>query len=180
MTQLPNLTNDVATVADNDWFYLYDTSTPGNPDGKISGANLRETLADLSTSAQLTFSTLADTDRFVVWDVSDGDNPRKYILASDIRPPGAKVTRYSGYAGAIVIPAIAAGVETDVTVTVTGAAVGDHLVFNMQDAMPANLIITHSRISAADTALVRFRNVHASTGYAGASLLCTALAIRSA
>lgn len=134
-------------------------------------------MTDISSLTQI--DSLADNDFLYVRDASTPSDPDKKIAGSQLRPPGSKVTNYFRYAGAIVLPAIAAGVEADVTIAVTGAVVGDHALFNLQDALPANLIICYSRVSAADTVQVRFRNLHASTGYAGGSLLCTALVIRT-
>lgn len=122
---------------------------------------------------------LADNDLLYVWDASSPGAPDKKITGLKMRPPGAKITNYLRYAGNITIPAINAGVEASATITVTGAAVGDHVIFNMQAALPADLAITTFRVSAADTVQVRFRNLHASNNYAGAALACTALVIRS-
>lgn len=122
---------------------------------------------------------LADNDVLYVRDTSDGANPDKHILGSQLRPPGARITNYFRYESAITIPTIAAGSEATSTITVAGAISGDHVIFNMQDALPADLVITTVRVSANDTVSVRVRNLHASSGYAGGILACTALVIRS-
>jgi hypothetical protein len=123
---------------------------------------------------------VADNDYFYMWDASDPANPDKKIPASKVRPSGSKLTNAFRYAGNIVLPAINAGTESSVTISVPGAAAGDHATFNMQDALPADLAITSVRVSVADTVSIRFRNLHASNNYAGGTLLCTALVIRSA
>lgn len=123
---------------------------------------------------------LADNDLLYVWDASTPGAPDKKLPASKVRPTGAVLTNAIRYAGNIVLPAINAGTESSVTISVPGAVAGDHVVFNMQDALPADLAITTVRVSAADTVSIRFRNLHASSNYAGGTLLCTALVIRSA
>ncbi|ASY64435.1 hypothetical protein SJ05684_c30660 [Sinorhizobium sojae CCBAU 05684] len=96
-----------------------------------------------------------------------------------LRPAGSKITHYLRYESTIVIPAINAATEGSAAITVAGAAVGDHVVFNMRDALPADLGITSVRVSAVDTVQVRFRNFHTANNYAGGTLACDALVIRS-
>ncbi|MBY3162129.1 hypothetical protein HFO65_15975 [Rhizobium laguerreae] len=122
---------------------------------------------------------LADTDYFYVVDASDPSNPDKKVPRVKMRPAGSIISTYFRYAANITIPAIAAATEQETTISVPGAAVGDHVLFNMQDALPANLGVTMVRVSAADTVQVRFRNLHTANAYAGAALLCVALVIRS-
>ena len=132
-----------------------------------------------NVTALTEIDAIADNDVLYIRDASDVANPDKKITGAKLRPTGAKVTHYYRYAGNIVLPALAAGVESNVTISVPGAAVGDHALFNMQDALPADLAITSVRVSAADTVSVRVRNLHSATGYAGGSLACTALVSRS-
>lgn len=122
---------------------------------------------------------LADNDYLYVWDASTPATPDKKLPGSKLRPAGAKVTNYLRFASAITIPAIAAASEQSATIAVPGALVGDHVVFNMQDPLPADLAVTVARVSTADTVQVRFRNLHTANAYAGAALNCTALVIRS-
>lgn len=122
---------------------------------------------------------LADNDVFYVWDASTPGAPDKKAPFSKIRPPGARITNYLRYESTITIPAINAATEGSATIAVVGAAVGDHVVFNIRDALPADLGITSVRVSAADTVQVRFRNLHTANNYAGGSLACDALVIRS-
>ncbi|WP_457664009.1 hypothetical protein [Sinorhizobium medicae] len=123
---------------------------------------------------------LADNDVLYVWDASTPGAPDKKITGLKLRPTGAKVTHYFRYESTIIIPAISAATEGSATIAVVGAAVGDHVVFNMQDALPADLGITSVRVSAVDTVQVLFRNLHTTNAYAGGTLACTALVIRSA
>lgn len=122
---------------------------------------------------------VADNDLLYLWDASTPGAPDKKVPFSKIRPPGARITNNLRYAGNITIPAINAATEGSATIAVPGAAVGDHVLFNMQDALPADLGVTMVRVSAADTVQVRFRNLHTANNYAGGTLLCTALVSRS-
>lgn len=133
MSKLPDLTNEVTEIADNDYIYVWDASTPDNPDAKAMGAKLR--------------------------------------------PAGVKITNHLRYSGDITIPGLAAGVEGDATITVTGALEGDHVVFNI--ALPTNIAVLGSWVSAADTVTVRFRNTHASNAYSTDDIACLALVSRS-
>jgi hypothetical protein len=120
---------------------------------------------------------IADGDLLYVRDVSDPSDPDKKTPFSKLRPSGNRITHNFRFAGNVAIPALAAGVEGDATVTVTGAVVGDHASFNIQP--PASIAVLASWVSANDTLSVRFRNVHASSAYAGGSVACVALVSRS-
>lgn len=124
--------------------------------------------------------SLADNDVLYVWDASSPSTPDKKITGLKLRPAGAKITNYLRYESIIIIPAINAATEGSATIAIAGAAVGDHVVFNMQDALPADLGIMSVRVSAANTVQVRFRNLHTVTNYVGGTLACLALVIRSA
>jgi hypothetical protein len=123
--------------------------------------------------------SVADEDVLYIWDASTPAAPDKKVPFSKIRPPGVRITNNLRYEGNVNIPALAAGVEGDATIVIAGAAVGDHLVFNLAAALPGNIAVLHAWVSAADTATVRFRNTHASAAYAGAAIACVALASRS-
>jgi hypothetical protein len=120
---------------------------------------------------------LADGDLFYVRDASDPSNPDKKVPFSKIRPTGSRITNRYRYASTITIPNLSAGAEADGTITVVGAAVGDHVVFNMEP--PANIAVLASWVSAADTVKVRFRNTHASNAYSTGDVSCVALVSRS-
>lgn len=166
--------DQIDAIAANDLIYVRDASAPSNPDKKATGAQVLNFTADLSGAVEI---TPADDDRIAVNDVSDGAAPRKYLPWSKFRPAGAKITNHFRFAGNITVPTLAAGDEGDATITVTGAATGDHVVFNMEP--PANIAILASWVSAADTVKVRFRNTHASSGYSTAAVACVALVSRS-
>jgi hypothetical protein len=120
---------------------------------------------------------IADGDLIYVRDVSDPSNPDKKAPFSKVRPAGSRITRNFRFAGNVAIPALAAGVEGDGNVTVTGAVVGDHVIFNIQP--PANIAVLASWVSGNDTLSIRFRNLHASSAYAGGNVACVALVSRS-
>jgi hypothetical protein len=122
---------------------------------------------------------VADNDVMYIWDASTPSAPDKKVPFSKLRPSGVRITNNFRYEGNITIPALAAGVEGDATIAIAGAAVGDHLVFNLTAALPGNIAVLHAWVSAADTATVRFRNTHAANAYAGAAIACVALASRS-
>jgi hypothetical protein len=122
---------------------------------------------------------LTDNDFFYVWDFSDPAAPDKKVPRSKVRPAGVIISNHFRYAANIAIPAIGAATEGTTTISVPGALVGDHVLFNMQDALPADLAVTMFRVSASDTVQVRFRNLHTSVAFVGASLGCTALVTRS-
>lgn len=122
---------------------------------------------------------VADNDYIYIWDASDPANPDKKVPRSKLRPAGSIITNHLRFASTIAVPAMAALTDGTATIAVPGALVGDHVVFNMQDPLPADLAVTVVRVSAADTVQVRFRNLHASNAYAGAALACVALVIRS-
>lgn len=122
---------------------------------------------------------LADNDYLYVYDASNPSNPDAKMPARLLRPAGVKITNHLRYEGNITAPALAAGVEGDATIAVTGALVGDHAVFNLTTALPASLAILHAWVSALGVVTVRFRNMHASAAYAGGALTCVALVSRS-
>ena len=101
---------------------------------------------------------LADNDSFYVVDASSPGAPDKKVPWSKMKPAGSEITNYLRYEGGITIPTIAAGAEGSATITVPGAAVGDHVIFNPNAAMAAGLGVVGVRVSAADTISVLFRN----------------------
>ena len=122
---------------------------------------------------------VVDADYFYIWDASSPSAPDKKVSASKMRPTGAEITNYFRFDGNITVPALAAGAEWTATITVPGAAIGDHSVFNLKVANPAGVTIMGYTVTAADTVSVVFRNLGAGA-YAGAVLACTALVNRSA
>lgn len=120
---------------------------------------------------------IADSDLIYVRKVSSPSNPDRRAPFSKVRPSGNRITHNFRFAGNIAIPALAAGVEGDATITVTGAVAGDHVSFNIQP--PANIAVLSSWVSANDTVSVRFRNLHPSSAYAGGAVACVTLVSRS-
>jgi hypothetical protein len=121
---------------------------------------------------------IADNDLLYVWDASDLVTPDKKATGLQMRPVGAKVTNYLRYQSNITIPSMAAGVEADATLTITGALVGDNVVFNLAAAIPGNIAILGVVVTATDTVKVRFRNTHASVAFSTVDVACVALVIR--
>lgn len=121
--------------------------------------------------------SVADNDLLYVRDTSDPSNPDKRAPFSKLRPTGARITHHYRFSGNIAVPNLAAGAEADGTITVTGAAVGDHVTFNMEP--PTNIAVLSCWVSAADTVKVRFRNTHASNAFSTANVACLALVSRS-
>ncbi|PLK69880.1 hypothetical protein C0V73_15705 [Rhizobium sp. TH135] len=119
---------------------------------------------------------IADGDLIYVRDVSDPAKPDKKAPSSKVRPAGARITNHFRFAGNVAIAALAAGVEVDATVTVTGAVIR-HASFDIQP--PASIAVLSTRVSANDTLSIRFRNLHASSAYAGGNVAYVALVSRS-
>ncbi|CUX63045.1 hypothetical protein AGR6A_Lc190027 [Agrobacterium sp. NCPPB 925] len=71
-----------------------------------------------------------------------------------MKPAGARITNHLRYDGGITIPTIAAGAEGTATISVAGAAIGDHVVFNPNESLASNIGIMAVRVSAADTVSV--------------------------
>lgn len=132
-----------------------------------------------SVTALTEIDAIADNDVLYVWDASAPSDPDKKVSGSKLRPSGSKITNYYRYSGAVTIPALAAGVEANATISVPGAIAGDHVQFNLLVAPPANIAIL-AFWAAADLVAIRFRNLHASNAYAGDSVTCSALVTRSA
>lgn len=82
---------------------------------------------------------LADPDLFYVRDASDPSNPDKKVPFSKIRPAGARITNDYRFSASITIPNLAAGAEADASIVVSGAAIGDHVVFNVEP--PASIAV---------------------------------------
>lgn len=123
--------------------------------------------------------SLADNDVLYVFDVSDGTTPDKKVPISKLRPTGARITNYLRFSGPITLPNIASGAETTIMITISEANIGDHAVFNTEDALPSDLGVTSVRVSARDTLSVRIRNFGASA-FSTASINAVALVVRSA
>lgn len=113
---------------------------------------------------------VVDTDLLYIWDASNPSDPDRKVPFSKVRPGGARITSYIRKVDSLNIPVIAAGAESAVVVTVTGAVQNDHVIFTPTALPPADIAISAVAVTADDTVSVRFRN-HG----AGASTL-TALA----
>lgn len=84
-----------------------------------------------------------------------------YLLGTDWRiTPFSSVERRAGSVS-YNPPSLAAGAETETTVTVTGAALGDYAEASF--SLDTQGITLHARVSAADTVTVRLRNGTAGT-----------------
>lgn len=122
---------------------------------------------------------LADGDLFYVADVSNPGAPDRKVPRSKMIPAGSKITNHLRYDGSITIPTIAAGAEGTATISVPGAAIGDHVVFNPNEAIASNIGIMAVRVSAVDIVSVRFRNFGGSS-FTTVPMACIALVSRSA
>lgn len=174
MTNVASLPS-IGSLAEGDLFYARDVSDALSPDKKVTTAQVRQAVLDLSS---LSAVSLTDADRIPVFDANEPSTPR-YTTPAELRPAGAKITNHLRYAGNITIPAIAAGAEAAATITVNGAGLGDHVVFNASAALPAGLGVMAVYVSAASTVTVRFRNFSGAQ-IASADLACVALTSRSA
>ncbi|MBB4066743.1 hypothetical protein [Gellertiella hungarica] len=123
--------------------------------------------------------SVVDADYFYIFDMSSPASPDRKTPFSKLRPPGIRITGYMRYEGNITIPALAAGAEGTATIAVAGAALGDHVVFNLRAVNPAGVAISGCAVTADGVVSVVFRN-HAAGAYAGAAVACMALVIRSA
>jgi hypothetical protein len=121
---------------------------------------------------------LENGDVFYVADASTPGAPDKKVPWSKMKPAGAKVTNQLRYEGNITIPTIAAGAEGSGSISVAGALVGDHVIFNPTAALAAGLGIMSVHVSATDTVSVRFRNFGGGS-FSTAALACVALVMRS-
>lgn len=122
--------------------------------------------------------TLDDGDVFYVYDVSQPGSPDKKISGSKLRPGGARVTNYQRFGGNVTLPNITAGTEMNMAISVPGALVGDHVLFNPDDALPSGLGIMYARVSSSNTVTVRIRNFGA-TDFASAAMAALVLVTRS-
>lgn len=121
---------------------------------------------------------LSGDDVFYVADASNPSAPDKKVQFSQMVPAGVKITHHFRYEGGITIPTLSAGTEGSGTITVPGAVVGDHVVFNPTSALAADIGILSVRVSAADTVSVKFRNFSGSS-FSSAAVACVALVTRS-
>lgn len=165
MTRLADLPNELTHIDDDGWLYTFsDNVDPENPHCKMKQSTLRG-VDRVETLTNKTIGTVA---------------VKVPVFASQLQMTGsAKLTAWFRTAGNLTIPAITNGAEGDATYTVTGAAVGDHVVFNPTAAPPAGLAIMSTWVSGANTVTVRIRN-HSGSNYGGGTLASVALVTRSA
>lgn len=74
---------------------------------------------------------------------------------------GAILSKYVRGSAALDFPSINAGAQADLTVTVTGATVGDRVAMSLP-AAPAAGLVFNAFVSATDTVTVRASNISAS------------------
>lgn len=75
--------------------------------------------------------------------------------------PGASITKIRTASASLNFPSITNATQADLTITVTGAAVGDEVVMALP-AAPAAGIVFNAFVSATDTVTVRASNISAS------------------
>lgn len=161
MTQLANIPNETTTVAADDLLYLYAPAEAAK-DRKVKVSNLRA-ISKEETLTNKTIGTAATT---------------KPVYASLLQLVGAKITHLYRAVGNITISALAAGAEEDLTLTVTGAAIGDHVIVSPAAAPEAGVGFVLAWVSAANTVSVRVHNFGAS-GLTGGAQSVAALVVRS-
>lgn len=81
---------------------------------------------------------------------------------------GATVTKVLSGSASLNFPEIAAASQANLTITVTGAAVGDEVVMALP-AAPAAGLVFNAFVSAANTVTIRASNITASPVDAGAA-----------
>jgi hypothetical protein len=64
------------------------------------------------------------------------------------------------------VPALSIGDPGSVTITVTGAAVGDGVIVNPNSDLPVGVVIAYSRVSAANTVKIGFTGTGSSSSFA--------------
>jgi len=74
---------------------------------------------------------------------------------------GATVTKVLTATATLNFPSISAAAQADLTITVTGAAVGDEVVMSLP-AAPAAGLVFNAFVSATDTVTIRASNITAS------------------
>lgn len=75
--------------------------------------------------------------------------------------PGATLTKIRTASASLNFPSISAASQADLTITVTGAAVGDEVVMALP-AAPAAGIVFNAFVSATDTVTIRASNISGS------------------
>ena len=81
---------------------------------------------------------------------------------------GSTVTKVLSNSASLNFPSIAAVSQADLTITVTGAAVGDEVMLSLPAAPTAGLVF-NGFVSAADTVTIRASNITASAVDAAAA-----------
>lgn len=144
--------------------YFYSPANPATPDRKWTLEDLRaitrtETLLNKTIGAPATTTP---------------------VYANRLQLVGAKVTHFYRAVGDITISALAAAAEEELTITVTGAAVGDHVIVTPNAAAPeTGVSFGLTWVSAANTVKIRVSNLSAGA-LTGGNLSVAVLVIRSA
>lgn len=152
---------EVTSAADDDLFYALRTADASLPDKRIKWSNI------LSQTATLLNKTIGAPATL------------KPVYTNLLQIVGAKVSHIYRAADSITISALAAEAEETLTLAVTGAAVGDHVILSPTAAPEAGVCLAAAWVSADDTVSVRVQN-NSSGSLTGGSLAVTALVIRSA
>lgn len=93
---------------------------------------------------------------------------------------GTVITKMLKGTASVVVPNAAAAAEADISVTITGVAVGDSVTMNPPDASAeTGLGVVLVWVSAADTVKVRITNLNASAALVGSTSNWTYLVVRS-
>lgn len=168
MTEINALPTATA-VDDADWLVLHrDGREASQQTRKVARANLLANVARFDANASLAVVTAtslaAPTGAIDTLTIATG-----LVI-------GATLQKILTATASTAIPTLAAAASSDVTLTVTGAVVGDIAIVNQQVALPAGLLL-RAWVSAANTVTITVTNASGAS-ITGASYSLKAVVLR--
>lgn len=151
-----------------------------DPAAAVGARAFRATLAQiLSGTVRVDGDGNIPGASFLDFDADDGRISALSIVTSMAFLGGATVTKILRASAPLIVPDVTAGAAYDGTMTLTGAATGDHVSISIGSVLPPGMILTSAFVSSANTVSLRFVNVTAST-ITGATYTVSAAALRFA
>lgn len=170
MTEINALPTATA-VNDADWLVLHrDGREASQQTRKVSRANVLSGVALLSGAADFAGALSSDVS------VSAPAGSIDALTVATSLTIGAILQKILTATASTAIPTLAAAASSDVTLTVTGAVVGDIAIVNPQVTLPAGLLL-RAWVSAANTVTITVTNA-SNASIAGASYSLKAVVLR--
>jgi hypothetical protein len=159
-----------ADVSDDDLLLLYDNSAATNKARKVTRAHMLKDVAREGGDHDFGTSEITDLT------ATDASISNLSVVTGLTFDSAATIASVRAASASVVVGSISAGAAATVTMTLTGAATGDHVNLSFAGAI-ADGLVAQAWVSASDIVSIRLYNAD-SGGFGGATYTARVAAIR--